>query len=146
MPPLPNAYRSWMSLLEAGWRLRIARWASGKEDEGPGRQIFGRDSKMAVREARKRAIQAKRPPGKPKKRPGNQNRRPDGEKRVRDGKKGAGNLRVGHGSPTLARGGPYKVDHRLLDARERRRRGSLTSEVRQGDGTPGRPPGVGVST
>jgi hypothetical protein len=63
--------------------LRIGRWASGKEDEDPGRQKSRRESKPAVREARKQLIQGKRPPGK-------QDRRPDGERRGRDVKNAAG--------------------------------------------------------
>src|SRR3954451_11709470 len=97
-------------------------WRPAKRPGGLGSQKNGYPRKMTAREAKNTAIQEKRRPGKRKRRPGWKKRRRESSEDRR-----IANARAG----PSARGGS-----RLLGARDsrRRRRSSLTSEVRQGNG------------
>ncbi len=76
-------------------------------------------------------------------RPGTQDGHPDREKRRRVGKKRSREAQKGCGSPTFAPGDPYR-GRSSPPGRQGFAPGacSLISEVRQGNGTSGRPPGV----
>jgi hypothetical protein len=105
-----------------GCRLGKTRWRRGSEDGWPGSQESGRDSKMRAREARMAARERKKAVGKASEPLGNAKnafgsaRKPPGWQKRRPGRE--------------------KTRWGALDAR------SLTNEVRQEAGTPGRPPGV----
>ena len=110
-----------MAAREAKMALRIARWPSGKKDEGPGTLDERPGTKKSRQEARKRSIQSKPPAGKPK--------------TGRDTKIAVRIKKIRAGTEKTSPGAGNSL----------RARGSLTSEVRQEDGMRGRPPGGAVS-